>query len=1167
MRAFVRTCVAMLAVAFFSVGCGGSGGGGGGGGGGGNNPGSGTISVVSTTPTALVGCAPTPITINGTGFNSIGGTTFRVVFHAQGGATPFAGGSSDTATATGIVTSATTMTVVVPPVVICDGPSPLTVTFDVLLESGVAASGSGAVSFTVAGPSLASVSTPTVPAAIATPFVLNGTGFGPVGGAVTIRLTADGGATIFKDGTKPFADVQGIVASTTTITGVTPIATVCGVPSAGCSVKLLFPDGCCTTNSANGFLTFVAPTLAGFSTTSLRAAVSDPAFVVTGTGFGADGTVAQVRFVADGGFALFQDGAAPTVVVPGTVSGGGTAVTCASPLAAVCGVASRTASVQVVTAYGSTCASSAPGAITFTAPAITGAAVGSPAPGSVPTQIDVTGADFGPVGAPTFVRFVADGGALMFEDGTSATIDVPAVVFSATVVRCTTPLVTVCGAANRTAGLRVFSPYGGACVDTGAAYVQFDGPTLGVNGFAPNPIVSTNPAAFTLTGTNFGPVGSAATVRFVADGGGTPFGNGSLSEVTVVGTVASATQITGVAPTVAACSTTTTASVVVTLSDGSCVASPAAYVSWSGPTLTSPSAGAPVAVLASAPQASITLTGTGFAPVGGVARVVFVSDAGGPPLFGDGTLFESSAVVGTIVSSTTINVRPPHATVCGAASRLASIRVELANGSCAATAAQSVRYDGPSILSIAAVPPGPFLGGTPTPFQISGAGFGPVGSEAIIRFRASSGAPFANGTAAEFDVAGTVTSASTITGTTPLVALCGVASVSASFRVTLQDGSCADSAANSITWTGPTITNVGGVSPFGVPAAVPTVVTINGTGFGPVGSSVDVTFVSDAAGPAIFGDGTLRESSVVQGTITSTTQITVRTPHATVCEATSRLASVRIALPGGACAASPTGAIRFDAPTLTSLVAVPAGPFVGSVQTGFQVNGTNLGSVTTTPATVRFIAASGTPFANGSSSFVDVPGLVNAAGTQITGTTPLVTLCGVASVTGTVRVTLQDGTCVDSAASFFTFTGPTVTNVNGVVPAVVPSSSPAPITINGTGFGPVGGFADVVFVSDPAPEPPLFADGTQRESAPVLGTITSPTTITVTPPNVTVSNAGSRFASVRVRLAGGSCAASPAQVMRFDAPTITSFVATPGPSLDAAIPTGFTINGTAFGPG
>ncbi|MFO0932418.1 MAG: hypothetical protein U1E39_06875 [Planctomycetota bacterium] len=1166
MRAFVRTCLAVLAVAFFSVGCGGSGGGGGGGGGG-NNPGSGTISIVSTTPTALVGCAPTPITINGTGFNSIGGTTFRVVFHAQGGATPFAGGSSDTATATGLVTSATTMTVVVPPVVICDGPSPLTVTFDVLLESGVAASGSGSVSFTVAGPALASISTPTVPAAVATPFVLNGTGFGPVGGAVTIRLTADGGATIFKDGTKPFADVQGIVASTTTITGVTPIATVCGAASAGCSVKLLFPDGCCTTTTANGFLTFLAPTVTGFSTATLKAAVSDPAFVVNGTGFGADGSVAQVRFVADGGLALFHDATTPTVVVPGTVSGGGTAITCASPLAAVCGAATRTASVQVVTAYGSSCAASAPGTLTFTAPTITGAAVGSPAPGSAPAQIDVTGADFGPVGAPTVVRFIADGGALMFEDGTSATIDVPAVVFSATAVRLTTPLVTVCGAANRKAGLRVFSPYGGACVDTGASYVQFDGPTLALNGFAPNPILSTNPATFTLTGTNFGPVGSAASVRFVADGGATPFGNGSLSEVTVVGTVASATQITGVAPTVAACGPATSASVVVTLSDGSCVASAAAYVSWSGPTLTAPSAGSPVVVLASAPQASITLTGTGFAPVGGVARVVFVSDTAGPPLFGDGTLFESAAVVGTITSSTAISVRPPHATVCGATSRLASIRVELANGSCAATAAQSVRYDGPSILTIAAVPPGPFLGGTPTPFQISGAGFGPVGSEAIVRFRASAGAPFANGTAAEFDVAGTVTSASTITGTTPLVALCGVASVTASFRVTLQDGSCADSAANAITWTGPTITNVGGVSPFGVPAAVPTVVTINGTGFGPVGSAVDVTFVSDAAGPALFGDGTLRESSVVQGTIASTTQITVRTPHATVCEATSRLASVRIALPGGACASSPTGAIRFDAPTLTSLAAVPAGPFVGSVQTGFQLNGTNLGSVTTTPATVRFVAASGTPFANGTSSFFDVPGVVNAAGTQITGTTPLVTLCGVASVTGSVRVTLQDGTCVDSAASFFTFTGPTVTNVNGVVPAVVPSSSPAPITINGTGFGPVGGFADVVFVSDPAPEPPLFADGTQRESAPVLGTITSATTITVTPPNVTVSNAGSRFASVRVRLAGGSCAASAAQVIRFDAPTITNLVATPGPTLDAAVPTGFTINGTNFGPG
>lgn len=1163
-RLTCRLGASLVVVASMLSGCGGSSGGGSGGGGGGGGGPSG-VAVTGVAPTALVGCAPTPLTITGTGFNSVSGTTMRVVFRALGGATPFAGGSADTATATGLVTSGTTLAVIVPALTLCGGPASVTLAIDVFLESGVAASGSGAISVTVSGPTLASVSASTVPAAIPTAIVVTGAGFGPVGGPVTLRLVADGGATIFKDGTKPFADIQGIVTSATTVSGTTPIATVCGAPSAGCALQLLFPDGCCTPVSANGLLTFLAPTLTSLSQATVPAAVSVPGLVLTGTGFGANGAVARVRFVADGGAALFLDGTAPTVDVPGVVGAGGTTITCATPLAAVCGAASASAAVHVLTPYGSSCVASAPGVLTFTAPTITGAATGSPLPGAVPTLIDVPGADLGPVGAPTWVRLVADGGDLIFQDGTAATIDVPAVVFNASTVRFTTPRVTVCGAASRTAGLRVFAPYGGACVDSGAGYLQFDGPTLAAGGFSPNPIASTQAASFTLTGTNFGPVGSPVKVRFVADAG-TPFGNASLAEVAVAGVVASTTQITGRAPTVAFCGVSASAAVVVTLSDGSCVASAPGYVSWSGPTITAPTAGSPLAIPSSAPPASITINGTGFAPVGGSAGVVFVSDPSEPPLFGDGTSFESAPMAGVILSSTAIQVRPPHATVCGGASRLASLRVELANGSCATTAAQAVRFDGPTVLAIAAVPAGPFLSGTPTPFQITGTGFGPVGSEAIVRFVATSGAPFANGTSVEFSVAGAVTSPGTIVGTTPLVALCGASSVSASFRVTLQDGSCADSAASAITWTGPTVTNVGGVSPFAVPSAVPTLVTVNGAGFGPVGARVDVVFVSDPSGPALFGDGTSIESAPVEGTIVSTTQITVRTPHATVCEATSRLASLRLRLPGGSCAVSGLGALRFEAPTLSSLAAVPAGPFVASVPTGFQVNGANLGSVTAAPATVRFVAATGTPFSNGTSAFLDVPGLVNAAGTQITGTTPVLALCGTGTVTGSVRVTLQDGTCVDSGPSFFTFVSPSVTNVNGSVPAVLPASTPNTVTVNGTGFGPVGGFAEVVFVSDPAPEPPLFADGTQRESAPVLGLITSATTISVLPPHATVSNAGSRFASVRVRLPGGSCAASPAQLVRFDAPTIASIAPAPGPAFDAALSTAFTLVGTGFGP-
>ena len=122
MRPVLRLFTAALAAVsmLVSVACGGSGGGSGGlGNGSGGNGGSGTITIASVAPTVLNGCAPTAMTITGTGFQSVSGTTFTVGFHAQGGLTPFAGGASDTATATGIVTSDTTLSATVPPMVLC----------------------------------------------------------------------------------------------------------------------------------------------------------------------------------------------------------------------------------------------------------------------------------------------------------------------------------------------------------------------------------------------------------------------------------------------------------------------------------------------------------------------------------------------------------------------------------------------------------------------------------------------------------------------------------------------------------------------------------------------------------------------------------------------------------------------------------------------------------------------------------------------------------------------------------------------------------------------------------------------------------------------------------------------------------------------------------------
>src|SRR5262245_55861281 len=94
---------------------------------------------------------------------------------------------------------------------------------------------------------------------------------------------------------------------------------------------------------------------------------------------------------------------------------------------------------------------------------------------------------------------------------------------------------------------------------------------------------------------------------------------------------------------------------------------------------------------------------------------------------------------------------------------------------------------GSGSISITSFFPNPILGCAPTPFTITGTNFEDVtGTTAIVKFTALTGAPFGGGAIAT--VIGSVQNATTITGISPTVTICGVASISVQIDVTLESG-------------------------------------------------------------------------------------------------------------------------------------------------------------------------------------------------------------------------------------------------------------------------------------------------------------------------------------------------------------------------------------------
>jgi len=1156
MGRFAHTLAAVLSVLGASAltACGGSGGGDGFS----QGAGSGQIVLTSITPNPMQGCGPHAFTITGQNFETVSGTTATITFRAiaPAGVYPFGGGASDRASVTASVTSDTTITGFTPPVVIC-GVAAVTFEVDVMLESGVFATSTGVFIGVINAPTIASITPNPIPAALPTPFTVTGTGFGPVGGTAIVRFTGDNGALLWKDGTKNFADVIGTVVDAQTITGITPIATVCDVALVGASVQVFFPDGCCTLPTGAGFVQFAAPTLTTLSLNPVPAAVQQNGWVINGTNFGPAGTQAEVRFIADAAFPLFGDGTQQTISIPAVVGGVGPAqtLTLTTPLAAVCGIAARSAAIRVISPFGSSCVQSAAGFVTFQAPTIVGAQAAIP--GAIPTAITIAGTNFGPAGAPVIVRFVASGGASIFDDGTSATEDVPGVVGGTpNSVNVTTPLVTACTAPVN-ATVRVFAPAGGACVDGPANYLTFNAPAITSMAPAVSNAYPTAPnTTFTITSATptYGPVGSPVEVRFTSTNGLNIFTNGSTSSVAVLGNVASSTTITGTLPTASLCGVASeTVDVRITLQNGSCQAS-AALLTYNAPTITTlNNAAAPLVVPSSNPVA-ITIQGTGFAPLNGVVQVYFTSDAAGPPLFGDGTLRVSPAQPGQVnATGTQVTVVPPHATVSpNTPTRSASIQIVLPNGACAVSVPVALTYTAPTVTALAPTG-GTLFSATQTGFTLTGTNFGPVGSEVAVRFSATSGTPFGNGTQSSFEVPATVTNATTITGNaSPLAALCGspaVAVLAGTARVIFQDGSQSSNTA-AFTYVAPAITSVTAVG-FG-PTPVP--FTIVGTGFAPVGTIAQVTFAAQGGTP-IFGNGSQVETTVT-GVVTALNTVTGVTPSAIVCGATPPAVDVRVTFYGGSCATS-VGALTPAAPTMTSIVpsSVPA-----TIQTAVTVNGTGFGTVGSLAQVVLSISGApptSTPFMNASSSEITVTGTVGVGGTSISFFSPLASTC-TTNVVADVRVRLSNGACSLVTPNGLTFVAPTVTT-NNLAPATILSLTPGapnPYTITGTNFAPIGAQVLVRYTATT----PIFGNGTSTQID-VAGTVTTNTTITTALPIGRVCAATT--AQARVVFPNGACADSPAAFVTWAAPTVTTLSVTNGPAFN---PGTTNLTGTNFPP-
>ncbi|MFM8387474.1 MAG: beta strand repeat-containing protein [Planctomycetia bacterium] len=281
--------------------------------------GSGGITITSVVPSTFTGVgtggvggatAGTPFTIYGTNFQTLAGTTARVIMRATGGATPFGGESS--LELVGTVTSPTTITGIAPPVALC-GVGSVPVTLEVVLESAVT-SGPVALGLSFASPQVASIAPVAQSSYNPGSFTITGSYLPPVGSSVQVRFS--GGATGSWSGSDS-AVVAGTVATATTITGTAPSNS--NTIDFLATVLVEFPDGSCSASSLT--TAYLGPVVTGI-TPSAVTTNSPTGFTITGgSNLPPNGAAVTVRF--SGGTAGTWSGA-NVADVAGTVTAGTT---------------------------------------------------------------------------------------------------------------------------------------------------------------------------------------------------------------------------------------------------------------------------------------------------------------------------------------------------------------------------------------------------------------------------------------------------------------------------------------------------------------------------------------------------------------------------------------------------------------------------------------------------------------------------------------------------------------------------------------------------------------------------------------------------------------------------------------------------------------------------
>ena len=423
--------------------------------------------------------------------------------------------------------------------------------------------GAGVITITAFSP-------PIVPGGTPTAFTITGTNFETTTGTTArVIFHALGGATPFDGGSDAFAEVEGSVVSDTSITGTTPAATICGVVAIAFEVTVILESGVKSNTFTGGGLSFTAPTVTSVTPSSIPAEIPTT-ITVNGTGFGPTGGSATVRFISDGGFVLFGHASQTETLVQGSIVSA-TAITVLAPLAAVCGAATRTASIAVSLNATGSCSTAGTGVLTYVAPTI--ASINNPSvPTLAPGAFVITGTGYGRVGDVIPLTFTS--ATAIFDSGTKTTTNVTGLIVTSTTISGNFPAATFCGSVSQTAVIRA-TFNAGSCADSPAAFVTYVAPTVtafstaGTGGGA-NIARQTLSNTFNIVGTGFAQVGQPVKVRFFGPGLVFAVGNGSLKQdADVSGIINGATAIQGTTP-LAVSAAPFTATVQVFFQDGTC---------------------------------------------------------------------------------------------------------------------------------------------------------------------------------------------------------------------------------------------------------------------------------------------------------------------------------------------------------------------------------------------------------------------------------------------------------------------------------------------------------------------------------------------------------------------------------------------------------------------